>query len=123
MSVPHFRFALLALLMILASLFVPRTAHTKSEYMVTYVGYPTPFVQQSYRSYNPPFPYRYAISSPWEIPMKFLWGNFIFSWILTLLSLEAIWFLIQFYKGHLIAVEKRSKGSMILVAEDDRIKK
>lgn len=103
MFIPHFKFASISLVLIFLSLFIPKTAQTKEEFRITYVGYPTPFIQQENGGITNAvdYPARYALHNPWDAWMKLLWGNFFLSWIVTFLSLEAIWLLVQIKKGHL----------------------
>lgn len=113
MSIPHFKLASISFVLILLSLFIPKTAQTKEEFRITTVGYPTPFVQQDDGglSNSASYPRRYALHNPLEVGIKFLWGSFLLSWIVTFLSLEALWFLIQFRKGHLKFSEKLGQKS------------
>jgi len=73
---------LISLIIVVGTLLIPKTVHNKEDMQDVTFGYPIAFVTQDLTRYNPPFPWKYSFSSPWENPFKVSWGNFLLSYLI-----------------------------------------
>jgi hypothetical protein len=88
--------ALVSLALMLASLGIDETAHSRNEVRHLGFGYPVHFAFSDFRSYysSPSYPQTFKLN-PWEIPVE---GNllaFMLSWTLTYGALLACWLVVR----------------------------
>ncbi len=73
----------LSFVIVAVMLSIPKTVHSKADMKAMKFGYPIPFVTQNLTRYDPPFPWKYSFSSPWENPSNISWPNFLLSYLTT----------------------------------------
>jgi hypothetical protein len=88
--------ALASFVLVVASLGIDQTAHSRSEARHLGFGYPLHFASSDFASYySPPsYPHTFTLN-PWEIPVS---GNplaFLVSWVLVYGALFALWRLVR----------------------------
>lgn len=94
---PHLVIFVISLFIVLATLSVPQTVYTKEDMSALKLGYPIHFVTQDVSHFDPPLPWKYSFSSPWENPAKVQWVNFLLSIILTFSAIEILRLISQKY--------------------------
>jgi hypothetical protein len=88
--------ALLALLVLVASLWLPVQVKTPQDMISVGHGYPIHFVFQDLRKYDPPpdsYPRKFHIYSPWETPTEIRWVRLVASYVIIVFILEGIFVL------------------------------
>ena len=72
----HLLLCVVALVLQIATLFVPRSVESLDGLKAHWLGYPVRFATQDLSGLDPPtFPRRYALVSPWEYPVRFRLGR------------------------------------------------
>lgn len=87
---PHLPILFFALIIIFATLSIPQTVYNHNDMRNMKFGYPIAFITQDVSHYDPPFPWKYSFSSPWENPTKFNLANFLSSYLIIFLFIELI---------------------------------
>lgn len=85
----HLGIAIITIVVLALSLFMPKTMFQQSEFQNVSLGYPIPFIQQSL-SYDFQTPYHYRFLSPWEHPTKILPLNLLASFVIVFVSLKLL---------------------------------
>jgi hypothetical protein len=93
----HFILFLLSILVMVATLWLPRWASNVADLKTAEAGAPVPFVVQDLTTYDRELPRTYTFESPWENPTEVLWVPLLLSLtaIFLLLELLALFFLRQ----------------------------
>lgn len=86
----HFLLMFVALVIVLSTLSISQTVYSKKGMENMRFGYPLTFVTQDLTGYDPPFPWQYNFSSPWENPFTFNLPNFLLSYLIILFIAELI---------------------------------
>ncbi|HDH31516.1 MAG TPA: hypothetical protein ENH26_01940 [Candidatus Wolfebacteria bacterium] len=76
---------LVSLVIVIGTLSIPKTVYDKEDMGAMKFGYPIAFVTQDLTRYDPPFPWKWSFSSPWENPSDISWFNFLFSYLIIFL--------------------------------------
>ncbi len=88
---PQLFLSAIALVVVLGSLSIPQTVYNNDDMEATKFGYPIHFITQDVSQYDPPFPWEYGFTSPWESPTDIHWINLIISYLATFFVLELIY--------------------------------
>lgn len=95
----NIKILLLAVILVLLSLYIPSLIRNREEMSAVHLGYPIHFIQQDISSLSwgeidsAPFPQRASFVSPWEYPFNFNWLNFIAS----ILIVFGLLFLVKYF--------------------------
>lgn len=93
-------FATLALVLVGATLFIPKTVYSPAEQSAVALGYPFAFYIQDFSRYTPPsYPQSYRFGSPWEDPARILWDRFLMSYFFLLIFIILLHQLIRRLTG------------------------
>ena len=99
---------LIAILLVLLTLLIPREVSSQQELKAVKMGYPVHFVTQDFSNYDPPMPHSYSVmsGSPFDNRPNISYANFLISVFLILLAVEIIAFISErmFYNS-----KKKSK--------------
>ena len=86
-------FSVLAITLLIASLFIPKEVHSETEMTAVALGYPLPFLIQDFSRYTPlVFPQEFNFGSPWEDPFKVLWLNLLVSFASSVFLLNGLFY-------------------------------
>ena len=86
-------FSVLAITLLIASLFIPKEVHSETEMTAVALGYPLPFLIQDFSRYTPlVFPQEFSFGSPWEDPFKVLWLNLLVTFASSVLLLNGLFY-------------------------------
>jgi len=77
-----------ALILVLFTVLIPQTVQNKREMRDMKFGFPLAFINQDLTAYDPPFPWKFSFSSPWENSFKFNVLNFLVSYLVVVLICE-----------------------------------
>lgn len=71
-----------SLIIVIGTLSVSKTVHDKGDMKAMEFGYPISFITQDLTAHDPPFPWKYSFSSPWENPFKISWSDLLLSYLI-----------------------------------------
>lgn len=86
---------LIAFIILLATLSIPKTVYNKTEMKELKLGYPLAFVIQDFTKWDPPFPYKFNFGLPQEHPTQILWFNVLISYLIIFAITKLITLQIQ----------------------------
>lgn len=70
-----------SMVILMGTLFIPRTVYSKEDMQIMQFGYPFPFITQDLSRLDPPtFPRQYRFGGPWEYPFEVSWKVFSLSY-------------------------------------------
>lgn len=72
---------IMCFIVLLSPILTTETVNNADDLKTVRFGFPIPFVTQDLSGYDPPFPYKMSLSSPWENPTSidfiFLFASFL----------------------------------------------
>jgi hypothetical protein len=86
----HLSIALLTLLVLVCTLFLPHTIETREGLRGALFGAPVSFVSQDLSAYEVSLPRAYSFQSPWENPTGILWARLFMSFVVIFFALELL---------------------------------
>lgn len=81
---------LLSLFFVSSSVFIFQEVHNKKELSKVELGLPLKFLEQNQSHYDPPFPIKVRLYSPWENPTNISWIRFSFSVVIVFILVSLI---------------------------------
>lgn len=75
--------AIFSFIIVISTLSIPKNVYDKADMVDMQFGYPVQFITQDLTRNDPPFPWSYSFSSPWEHPFTFSVVNFVASYLIV----------------------------------------
>lgn len=93
--------SMLAITLILGTLFIPVSVSSYDELESVSLGYPLAFISQDFSRYDPEvYPQSFNFGSPWEDPFRIMWEGLFLSYLIVVSFLNVILiFLVSLKRG------------------------